>query len=297
MDRSPGGSSSGSGAVVGAGLVDLALGTQTAGSLIRPAAYCGAVGFKAGQGVLPMDGVTPLSPTHDTVGVIAGSVDLAETAFQVMRAEEVADAVHPPRRAAWVVLDKNMSVETARQKALEAAVERTGTLVGPVGAMEVTFDIETVVADHRTVMCAEAAVAHSHLLDDTTRSLLKPGFRSALQEGRDVCPTSVAAAIQHLTEVRNTFWSQHANTDIIVTLPVPEGPPVLGASTGFQTWLTIWTVLGGPLLCMPWGLDEAGLPLSVMLAAKPGSDAALLRFGKELVQGAPVTPPPVFPAP
>src|SRR6056297_3231431 len=82
--RSPGGSSSGSGAAVAAGLVDLALGTQTAGSLCRPAAYCGVVGLKPGYGCLSTQGVTPLAPSFDSVGVIARSVEIARAAFGVM---------------------------------------------------------------------------------------------------------------------------------------------------------------------------------------------------------------------
>lgn len=86
LNRSPGGSSSGSGAAVAAGMVDLALGTQTAGSLCRPAAYCGTVGLKPSNGWISTQGVTPLAPSFDTVGVIARNVEVAEAAFAAMHA-------------------------------------------------------------------------------------------------------------------------------------------------------------------------------------------------------------------
>jgi Asp-tRNA(Asn)/Glu-tRNA(Gln) amidotransferase A subunit family amidase len=103
VNRSPGGSSSGSGAAVAAGVVDIALGTQTAGSLCRPAAYCGAVGFKPSYGVLPTDGVTPLAPSFDTVGIIAGSVGVVQAAFRQM-APAAYEAPHPEAKTSLCAL-------------------------------------------------------------------------------------------------------------------------------------------------------------------------------------------------
>jgi Asp-tRNA(Asn)/Glu-tRNA(Gln) amidotransferase A subunit family amidase len=156
-------------------------------------------------------------------------------------------------------------------------------------------DVDAIVADHRTVMCAEAAAHHGALLCDETRPLLRPRFRDALVAGSAIDPGERDAAAQRLATAREAFWARHAGLDVIVTLPVPEGPPVLGASTGFQHWLTVWTVLGGPLLCLPWGLDADGLPLSVMLAGRPGEEARLLRFGQEIESAAPDTPLPALP--
>ena len=158
LDHSPGGSSSGSGAAVGAGIVDIALGTQTAGSLIRPAAYCGAVGFKPGLGVLPMDGVTPLSPSHDMVGVITRDVSLAQDIFAVMTGAPATDASRL-RRAGRLLLSKDVPIDAARMAALDAATEGVAAHLGPLKTPEVGVDVACIVADHRTVMCAEAAKA------------------------------------------------------------------------------------------------------------------------------------------
>lgn len=294
LERTPGGSSSGSGAAVGAGIVDLALGTQTAGSLIRPAAYCGTVGFKPGRGVLPMDRVTPLSPSHDMVGVIATDVPLAAAAFAAMRATSSTDW-RQPWRAGLLLLSWETRVDSAQQIALDAAVEAVAARLGPLQRLEPGFDVAATVADHRTVMCAEAAAAHGALLEDATRGLLMPNFRAALENGRATAPATAARAGQRLAKTRSAFWTRHAEIDVIVTPPVPEGPPRLGASTGFQHWLTVWTVLGGPLLCLPWGLDADGLPVSVMLAGRPGQDDALLAFGAEIAASAPPMPRPILP--
>jgi Asp-tRNA(Asn)/Glu-tRNA(Gln) amidotransferase A subunit family amidase len=294
LEHSPGGSSSGSGAAVGARVVDIALGTQTAGSLIRPAAYCGAVGFKAGRGVLPMGGVTPLSPTHDMVGVIALDVPLAAAAFAAMAGAEPS-ASPPPRCAGRLILSQDAPIDSARLTALDAAAEAVAGHLGAVAKLAPGIDVAQIVADHRTVMCAEAAAAHGWLLADPTRDMLMPNFRDALLAGQSTAPDDVAVAMLRLAAARAAFWQRHAAIDVIVTPPVPQGPPRLGTSTGYQHWLTVWTVLGGPLICLPWGLDAHGLPISVMLAGRPGQDSALLRFGQRIARHAPPMPAPTLP--
>lgn len=294
LSRSPGGSSSGSGAAVGAGLVDIALGTQTAGSLIRPAAYCGAVGFKPGLGMLPMAGVTPLSPSYDMVGIIARNVGFAELAFNAMQDTCLAEPDHVCH-AGQLALDMDTPVDPARQDALADAVMRISERLGPTPKLPGLTDVDRIVADHHTVMCAEAAKTHGHLLDGDRQHLLRPKFLEGLLAGRSTKPQARIAAAKRLIATRETFWSRHVGIDVILSLPVPDGPPLLGGSTGFQHWLTVWTVLGGPLLCLPWGVDEQGLPLSIMVAGRPGEDARLLRFGRELEATAPDMPPPPLP--
>lgn len=295
LDYSPGGSSSGSGAVVGAGVVDIALGTQTAGSLIRPAAYCGAVGFKPGRGVLSMEGVTPLSPSFDMIGIIAGNLDLAADAFAVMIGGS-AQSGAAPRLAGRVVLSDDAGLDDARMAAIDACSDAVAKCLGGVETLRPEFDITQVVTDHRLVMCAEAAIAHANLLDDATRDLLMPNFREALLTGAKITPDEVVFAKRRLADARSEFWQRNADIDVIVTPPVPKEPPRLGKSTGYQHWLTVWTVLGGPLLCLPWGLDKNGLPISVMLAGQPGQDSALLKFGQKIAAVAPYTPRPTLPS-
>ncbi|MCR9110766.1 MAG: amidase [Rhodobacteraceae bacterium] len=295
LEYSPGGSSSGSGAAVGAGVVDIALGTQTAGSLIRPAAYCGAVGFKPGCGVLEMEGVTPLSPSYDMVGVIARNLDFAADAFAVMTGD-FAKSSAAPLRAGRVVLSDDAGLDADRLAAFEAGSEAVATYLGRVETLRPEFDLTQVVTDHRTVMCAEAAIAHANLLDDATQNLLMPNFREALLTGARITPDESASAKRRLADTAAEFWQHNADIDVIVTPPVPQGPPRLGTTTGYQHWLTVWTVLGGPLLCLPWGLDAKGLPISVMLAGRPGQDSGLLEFGQKIAAIAPHTPRPKLPS-
>ncbi|MCR9126455.1 MAG: amidase [Rhodobacteraceae bacterium] len=292
LTRSPGGSSSGSGAAVGAGIVDFALGTQTAGSLCRPAAYCGAVGLKPGHGRLPTDGITPLAPGFDTPGVIARSVDIARQAFETM-SETALDKVETSGlNILSGLFGHHILPEADQHDALQAATDACRDGGTSVRAAALRADVDTIVADHRTVMIHEAAAAHGAYLEDGRSALLRPGFLAALQAGRAVSPGQADAARARLRDARAVFWTEHAEADVIVTLPVPEGAPPLDGTTGYQHWLTPWTVFGGPLVCLPWGLDRIGRPRAIMLAARPGGEASALALAQDLEGRAPSLPLP-----
>lgn len=293
--RSPGGSSSGSGAAVAAGLVDLALGTQTAGSLCRPAAYCGVVGFKPTYGLLPMTGITALAPSFDTVGLITRSVATAQRGLEAivgLQAELAAAALD----VSTALLDTDVSPSNDMRAALNDASQIVVGLGHPLNAVQLDGKGGMIVSDHRTLMNYEAAKAHPALLAANMMEKLKPKFRQALISGAATNPTDAADARKRLEDARQDFWQGFAETDIVLTLPVPEGAPLIGGTTGFQDWLTPWTVFGGPLVCLPWGCDRLGRPRAIMLAAHPGKDAQLLAFAAQLEKRAPDLPMPQLPS-
>ncbi|MFK7871216.1 MAG: amidase [Roseobacter sp.] len=292
LARSPGGSSSGSGAAVGAGVIDIALGTQTAGSLIRPSAYCGVVGFKPSAGLLPMDGVTPLARSFDTVGIIARNVSLAKRTFEVI-APRVASVDPRDPKVICGLWNTDVDVPSDWFQALVGARAALGSL-SDVTHCTLPCDLDRVVSAHRTVMCAEAFAAHHALLDDKAH-LLQPKFRAGLEAGRDVDDSALSAAWRVLNDARVSFWNAMKHTNLILTLPVPEGAPLIDGTTGFQDWLTPWTVFGGPLICLPWGLDAVSRPRSVMLAAHPGQDLFVLAVAAQLEHHAPKIPAPQLP--
>lgn len=294
LRRSPGGSSSGSGAAVAAGVVDAALGTQTAGSLCRPAAYCGVVGFKPGYGVLPTTGVTPLAPSFDTIGIIAGTVALTQKVFSVFDA----GAAAPDRAQTSVAVgmwQTDVAPDPDTQNAQQGAARALAALGAHVTQRPLSADVAAIVTAHRKIMQFEAFCAHGSMLDDARGGLLKPKFLAGLRAGAGVSAAQAAAAKAALTQAAQAFWAGLEDVDMILTLPVPEGAPLIGATTGFQDWLTPWTVLRGPLICLPWGLDGLGRPRSVMLAARPGRDAALLAMAAQLEQASPGVPAPRLP--
>lgn len=294
LTRTPGGSSSGSGAAVAAGIVDMALGTQTAGSLCRPAAYCGVVGFKPTHGVLSTTGVTSLAESFDTVGIIARSVNIARKGFTVManpathasnNKPEVVSALLPTQA---VATDETLS-------AFHAASHALGQQGINVKELAIKSHIGDIVSAHRTVMNAEAAQAHRQLLHPDYVSLLRPKFRSALEAGTKVSATELEQARGLLSLAKADFWLQLTGIDCVLTLPVPDAAPLMDGTTGFQDWLTPWTVFGGPLICLPWGLDSLGRPKSIMLAAHPGHDMQVLAIAQRLEKLAPLLPRPTAP--
>ncbi len=294
LARSPGGSSSGSGAAVAAGVVDIALGTQTAGSLCRPAPYCGVVGLKPSYGALSTAGVTPLARSFDAIGIIARDVPLARLAFEVMSGAE-GEAQGDGIRATRWLLPGSTEAAPEMAEALEAATQAIAQLtrVGP--APDVACDTDGIVAAHRIVMLAEAAEAHGYILGGEKAGQLRPKFRSALAEGLALSADQVAAARAVLTRAKTLFWQAMEGIDVILTLPVPDGAPMIGDSTGFQNWLTPWTVFGGPLISLPWGIDGHGRPRAVMLAGRPGADLRVLDLAAQLGALAPPVPTPILP--
>jgi len=294
LARTPGGSSSGSGAAVAAGIVDMALGTQTAGSLCRPAAYCGVVGFKPTYALLSVAGITPLAPSFDTVGIIARSVDIAQRCFLAMGDGTAAENNNEPEMITTLLPTRTVATEETMDAFREATrvLRQRGISLKDVTVNSKTDDI---VSAHRTVMTSEAAQAHRSLLHPDRISLLRPKFRAGLEAGTRVSATELEAAHGLLSSARSDFWSQLAGINIILTLPVPEAAPLMNGTTGFQDWLTPWTVFGGPLICLPWGVDSLGRPISIMLAAPPGNDLPLLAMAKILEQRAPVLPHPNLP--
>jgi len=316
--HTPGGSSSGSGAAVGAGVLDLAVATQTAGSLCRPAAYCGAVGFKPGHGRLPMQGVSPLSVSFDTVGFIGRDVALVRAAWQAAADGPATSAVDPGAGAAagpgagagagtaadataaerpaigLAVTDPAAPMTDAVLAARAGAAQAASALGFPVADAVARLDFAAIVADHRRVMLHEAARAHAHLLA-TAANRLRPLFAAALREGLGISAADADAARSRLRDVRERFWDAMSAFDLLLACPVPAtAPPCRGGGTGYQHLLTPWTVFGGPLLCLPWGADADGLPLSVMLAGPPGGEARVLAVGAAL---APLAPPLPAPSP
>jgi len=296
--RTPGGSSSGSGAAVGAGVLDLAIATQTAGSLCRPAAYCGAVGYKPGYGGFPMQGVSPLSVSCDTAGFIGRDLAVVRAAYRAVTGGPAAPADRPAPAAAvppaigLAVIDPAAPMTEAVMAARASAAHAASGLGCGVADAVAQTDFTAVVADHRRVMLHEAAHAHGHLLA-TAAGRLRPLFAGALREGLGIGAADADAARSRLHQARERFWEAMSAFDLLLTCSVPAAAPRRdGDGTGYQHLRTPWTVFGGPLLCLPWGVDPEGLPLSVMLAGPPGSDARVLDFAATLAPFAPPLPVP-----
>lgn len=271
--RTPGGSSSGSAAAVAAGTVPLAIGTQTAGSVVRPASFCGIVGAKPSFGVVPRDGVTMCSSSLDTIGMLGASVGDVALALGVMADDperfRVADLGRRPRvgfcrTAEWDEIDADA------RAILERAVERLAD-DGDVEVVEVTLPgtMRGLVAAHLAIMLVECAdeldsvrTTHAERLSAALHRVLRGGDR--YRWAYDAARAHAAAAAEHLDEL-------FAGVDVLLA------PSVLGEApsretTGDPLLCRQWTLLGTPTVSVPGLSGPAGLPLGVQVVAPVGRD-------------------------
>jgi Asp-tRNA(Asn)/Glu-tRNA(Gln) amidotransferase A subunit family amidase len=293
--RTPGGSSSGSAAAVAAGMVPLALGTQTNGSVIRPAAFCGVYGFKPTHGYIPTGGILRLSRTLDHVGVFARTLDDVALACEPLvggafgdpearpRARipfrELAAAEPPlPPFLAWVSPPGWERAEPETREAFEELVAAMGDRIVeiPLGESAArALDI------HRTILEAELAF---NLAADYERGkeLISASLREQVERGRRVSAYEHQVALSRIAALNEGFEEIFERCDAIVTAAAPGVAPKGLESTGDPSYCTLWTLAGMPALSMPLMRGESGLPIGVQLVGPRDSDARLLRTARWL---------------
>ena len=274
--HSPGGSSSGSAAAVAAGHVPASIGTQTNGSVIRPAAYCGVVGFKPTLGVVPFDGVHLFSATFDTVGTFTRSVaDAAIVAHALAPslARDVAPRARAPRLA--VLARFPWIASTDEDGALDDAVETLRAAGAEVVPVALPDAFETTCEVQRRIMLAEAARVLGPL-QERERARLSATLNAGLDAGRAIAPDVLARDYaSRLTMIAAaTAWL--AEFDALVAPPAPGPAPEGLATTGDPSCCTFASLLGFPALTLPIARSARGLPLGMQLVAGAGTDDALL---------------------
>ncbi len=277
--HTPGGSSSGSAAAVAAGQVPGALGTQTNGSMIRPAAFCGVVGFKPTRGALPFEGVNVFSATLDTLGTFTRSVpDAAMLAGALAEPGTIAATVRPadrPPRLAYLANFPWTQVCRDAGEMLDAAAIRlrhAGADVVPVVLPEALVEAVDVL---RTIMLHEAA-RNLGELQARERTRLSAELNAALDEGAAMGVDAYARALagRGAMVAAATEWMSHY--DAVITPPAPGPAPEGIATTGDPSCCTLWSLLGFPAITIPIGFAANRLPLGVQLAAPANADDALL---------------------
>ena len=277
--HTPGGSSSGSAAAVALGQVCAALGTQTNGSVIRPAAYCGVVGFKPTRDALPYEGVALFSSTLDTLGVFARTVADCALLAGCLAVSDSSRAVVSPLagapRLAWLADFPWATVSTDQRVAMEAASEtlrRGGASITPVAVPDRWRDAHLI---HRCIMLYEGASEWGSL-QQRERQRMSAKLNAALDEGRAIGETAYADALAQRAEAIADLTSWLAPYDAIVTPPARGSAPAELTQTGDPLCCTLWSLLGCPAICIPAGMAPNGLPLGLQVAARPGADDRLL---------------------
>jgi Asp-tRNA(Asn)/Glu-tRNA(Gln) amidotransferase A subunit family amidase len=271
--RTPGGSSSGSAAAVAAFMVPAALGTQTAGSIIRPAAYCGVVGFKPSHGLLSMEGIHPFAPSFDTLGVLVREVgEVAPLLAGLGASLAVPPLPRPPRIGLW------RSAQWPRATAaMQSRLEEVATALARAGAsvreLDPLPDESRLSEDQALIMAAEAVRSFDAL---RPTGALSPQLTALLDRGLAARPDELEAAKIRAGQAWTAMTRILSSVDALLTPSAPGEAPEGLASTGDPVFNRVVTLLGFPAISLPAGRGPAGLPLGVQLVGAPHADAALL---------------------
>lgn len=295
-EHTPGGSSSGSAASVAAAMVPLAIGSQTNGSTIRPAAYCGVVGFKPTHGLISRQGALILSRTLDHVGLFANSVeDAALLAEQVAgydsvdadtrpraRVPFVATATEEPPLAPMFAFIKTPHWDKTDQDTREGLAEIIEPLGGQVEEVELFPSAGAAWQWHQSIMAAE--MAHNLERQWTTgRERLSEQLRAQIERGRQVRAIDYLEAMGRIAPVHDSFVELFEQRyDAILTAAAPGAAPPGLASTGDPSFCTLWTLCGMPAISLPLLQSTTGLPIGVQLVGPRDGDARLLRTARWL---------------
>ena len=274
----PGGSSSGSAAAVADGMVPIAFGSQTAGSLVRPAAFCGIHGYKGSHGEFSLAGIRPLSESLDSLGVLARCVEdlrlVRHVLLNGLTSEGRGAGSHPPRLGLYKTMHWE-ALQPAARGAVEAAVERLRGAGARVELLEPPASLQPLEDAQRSVMAYEAA--HGYLFECTQYPQeLSPQFRALCDQGRALSRAKYLEALQQIATAQADFARAFRGFDgWIAAAALGEAPPA-SEGTGDPVLSRPWTALQAPAVALPAGRGPRGLPVGVQLLAPKGSDDALL---------------------
>lgn len=287
--RTPGGSSSGSAAAVAAGMVPLAIGTQTNGSIIRPASFCGVYAFKPTFGLIPRHGILKVSRSLDTVGLFARSLDDLALAAEALVGHDERDPdtrprarmpfvetlASPPPMPPRIAFVKTPMWERTTPDTREAFAELVDALGDTVEELEMPPSWAEAWEWQRCIMEAEMAFN----LDaewERGRDRLSPALRQQLERGRAITALAHQRALARVPRLLEALDEWFARFDAIVT-PATPGVAPPAETTGDPAFCTFWSLTGLPALNLPLMNGDGGLPLGAQLVGARMRDTRLLR--------------------
>ncbi|MBM3181646.1 MAG: amidase [Chloroflexi bacterium] len=293
--HTPGGSSSGSAAAVGAGLCPLALGTQTIGSLIRPAAFCGVVGFKPTYERLSRDGVIPLSPSLDHIGFFTPDVETAKKVASVLMENwRIRDwTLRQAQRGGLETGDSRPVLGIPEGPYLESAsgeglahFENVCKLLSThyqIRRVRVMDDYQVIRSRHDVIMSFDAANVHKEWFS-RHEILYSSKFSDLIKRGQRITNSQLQTALQ----ARESFRNQITQTMTAHNIDLWICPPAIGPapkgldSTGDPVMCLPWTQIGSPAINLPAGKSDDGLPMGLQVIGKWNMDEELLAWAEDL---------------
>ncbi len=283
--HTPGGSSSGSAAAVATGMVPFALGSQTAASTIRPAAYCGIFGFKPSYGVLPLDGVKALSPSLDTAGLLARSLSDLDYVFTI---------IHTALKKPTQNMNKNINdikdlvlaplcgkiLDEVEKSCVEAVNDcfYNAKFKGCQHRPEQEFkDFKRLTNDQINMMAAEASVSFAKEMN-LHNTELSDFIKQLVSDGNSLSSIQKNQYQGSYAEIKNFENNLFGDADILICPSTKSTAPLKQNGTGSPVMSRAFTFLGLPSLSIPQGVDHTGLPIGVQAVARKGNDLNLLSF-------------------
>jgi len=283
-EHTPGGSSSGSAAAVGAGLCQLALGTQTIGSVVRPASFCGVVGYKPTYERISRAGVIPLSPSLDHIGTFTPDVAGARLAASALIEDWRVESGELRRPTLGIptgpYLERASEAMLAHFENVCRKLAEAGYTIQRVPVMP---DFAAIRERHYLITAADAARVHANWFP-RHRALYHPKTIELLERGVTISEDALQAALAELDQLRAelTQRMQTHQIDLWIT-PAAPGPAPRGLdSTGDPVMNLPWTQVGFPALNLPSGKDAAGLPLGLQVVGEWGADEQMLKWAEEM---------------
>ena len=274
LEHTPGGSSSGSAAAVAAGMVPFALGTQTLGSVLRPASYCGVTGFKPSYGWFSTDGVLPFAKSLDTLGLFTNT-----PADMIELWESLGNARGRDEDFAVGSLDPLPEVEPEMAKAFQSAISRLRGHGISVQTVRITEMLDKLKEEASLVMFYEGARFHKQRFEQYGDQL--KDLADLVREGLQISDKRYQDALSLIAQSKQQISSLFKTTPVILT-PAATGPAPVGlASTGDSRMNSPWTALGTPAISIPMPAS-GGLPLGLQLAAEQGQEQRVLHAAKRL---------------
>ena len=282
LDHTPGGSSSGSAAAVADHMIPIAFGNQTAGSLIRPAAFCGLFGLKPTHGTVDLSGIFELEATFDTLGYMARGVDDLATFYAIVRGaspQPLADGIGRAPRVGVCRTHFWDEAEAETRDALDDAAKSFAAAGAEVAEMELPQDFASIPESHGVILNVGLSKSLGKIYDEN-RDRISDRLRAMIESGLE-CPSDrYESAVAHANACRASADAAFGDWDVLLTPSAPGEAPSGISATGNPIFQVMWTLLHVPCVTIPFATGPNGLPVGVQLIGRRGDDDTVLKIAK-----------------